>query len=319
MNRQKVLFIRLDKIGDLICTLPVDQVLDEGKYDVTWVIQKGLGGLVDLGQKKRKYLELDKKNSQESALQFQKFLQEMKPDIAISFQGPWWINFELFKARIPLRSGVRSQWHSFLFLNQGLRQSRSQAEKHEYEYNKDLVLKAFHLETDDRLHYFEIEKPTDISLLEKFNLKAKNYIVVHPGMLGSALNWSQAQYIEFVQQQIEKKKVVCITGTKDDDPYLGDIRKIYQSHSSIRWLQNQLNLKELIVILSEAEFVVAPSTGVAHLAASVGAVTHGIYSPVRVHHPRRWAPRGPHVVVHIPQNVIPGSEAKSMQQLKLGI
>ena len=138
-------------------------------------------------------------------------------------------------------------------------------------------------------------------------------------MMGSALNWSQAQYIEFIQQQIEKNKVVCITGTKDDDAYLTEIRKIYQQHSSVRWLQNQLNLKELIIILSEAEFVVAPSTGVAHLAASVGAVIHGIYSPVQVHHPRRWAPRGPHVVVHVPENVRLGDEAQSMQNLKLEI
>lgn len=319
MNRQKVLFIRLDKIGDLICTLPVDQLLDEAKYDVTWVIQKGLGQVVDLGIKKRKYIELDKSKAKESAFQFQTFLKELKPEIAISFQGPWWINFELFKARIPLRSGVRSQWHSFLFLNQGLRQSRSQAEKHEYEYNKDLVLKAFQLKAADQMEYFQIAKPTEVVLLQKFNLIAKNYIVVHPGMMGSALNWSQAQYIEFIQQQVQKKKVVCITGTKSDDPYLTEIRKIYQNHSAVRWLQNELNLKELIVVLAESEFVVAPSTGVAHLAASVGAVIHGIYSPVRVHHPRRWAPRGPHVVVHVPENVSPGAEVESMQHLKLGI
>ena len=38
MNKTKVFFIRLDKIGDLICTLPVDQILDESNYDITWII-----------------------------------------------------------------------------------------------------------------------------------------------------------------------------------------------------------------------------------------------------------------------------------------
>lgn len=52
ITKKKVLLIRLDKIGDLICTLPVDQILDPSYYDITWVVQKGMGTIVDLGEKK---------------------------------------------------------------------------------------------------------------------------------------------------------------------------------------------------------------------------------------------------------------------------
>ncbi len=319
MIKKKVVLIRLDKIGDLICTLPVDQILDESLYDITWIIQKGLSGLVDLGLKKRKYLELDKKNPKEAAKKLKKFLNEFKPDIAISFQGPWWVNYELFKARVPVRGGVYSQWHSFLFLNQGLRQKRSKSLQHEFDYNKDLLLKTFLLKDDKRFYYFEILKPQEIEVLQKFNLQPKKYIVVHPGMMGSALNWSQAQYIDFMNKQIDEKKIICITGTEADDIYLTDIKKKFFNHSQVRWLQNQLNLKQLVEILAESEWVLAPSTGVAHLAASVGATVHAIYSPVLVHHPRRWAPRGHNVLVHVPENVQPGEEKKSMLQLKIEV
>lgn len=301
--RQKIILIRLDKIGDLISTLPVDQILDESKYEVVWVVQKGMGGVVDLGARKRTYIELDKSNPKESAAKFHDFLKKFKPEIAISFQGPWWINFELFKARIPTRSGVYSQWHSFLFLNTGLRQSRSKAEQHEFDYNKDLLLKTLNLKEDRRFHFFEIAKPTDLSLLKKFNLTSKNYIVVHPGMMGSALNWSQAKYIDYIQKQIDNGETVCVTGTPADEPYLTEIKAQFQNHPQIHWLQNQVNLKELVLILSESKKVVAPSTGVAHIAASVGADVHGIYSPVRVHHPRRWAPRGMNVTVYLPEGI----------------
>ncbi len=319
MSKKKVLLIRLDKIGDLICTLPVDQILAEAEFDVTWIIQKGLGAVVDLGIKKRKYLELDKANPKESARKLQNLIYELKPDAAVSFQGPWWVNFELFKARIPVRSGVFSQWHSFLFLNNGLRQKRSQALQHEFSYNMDLILHAFGLKEDKRFQYFEIATPDSASILKRFNLSEKNYIVVHPGMMGSALNWQQTQYIEFINEQISQQKVLCITGTVADEPYLNEIKKMFQNHPSVRWLQNQLNLKELIQILAASECVVAPSTGVAHLAASVGATIHGIYSPVRVHHPKRWAPRGPHVVVHVPLQVTPGVETQAMSKLKIRI
>ncbi|MFZ3230782.1 MAG: glycosyltransferase family 9 protein [Pseudobdellovibrio sp.] len=301
--RKKILLIRLDKIGDLICTLPVDQILDESKYDITWVVQKGLGQVVNLGQKKRTYLELDKSNPKESAKIFNVFLKNLNPDIAISFQGPWWINFELFKAQIKIRSGVYSQWHSFLFLNEGLRQRRSLSEKHEFEYNKELLLKTLHQIDDPRMQIFEIEKPTDFSVLAKFNLSAKNYIVVHPGMMGSALNWSQSKYIKYIHQQLNKNEIICITGTTADDAYLTEIKSEFQNHPQVRWLQSLLTLKELVLLLAEAKKVIVPSTGVAHIAASVGAEVHGIYSPIRVHHPRRWAPRGANVTVYLPDGI----------------
>lgn len=296
-EKTKVLLIRLDKIGDLICTLPVDDVLDEKKYDVTWVVQKGLGKIVDLGTKKRKYVELDKLDSAKSTVALSELIKKLKPDAAISFQCPWWVNFELFKNRLPIRAGVQSQWHSFLFLNQGLRQKRSLAEKHEFQYNLDLVLKTFDLKETKEFHYFQITKPVNQNTLSKFGLNEKNYIVVHPGMMGSALNWPQSEYINYINQQIAKNKNVVITGTDQDEAYLTEIKKEFQNHPKVTWLQSKLSLPELVEILSYAEYTLAPSTGVAHLAASVGASVKAIFSPVRVHHPRRWAPRGPNVEI----------------------
>ena len=145
MTKKKVLLIRLDKIGDLICTLPADQVLDRSQYEVTWAVQKGLGGIVDLGDLKRRYIELDKTTPEASALTLRNFLQENSFDYAVSFQCPWWVNFELFKARVPHRAGVKSQWHSFLFLNEAIRQKRSRAEKHELDYNLEIIYKTFNL------------------------------------------------------------------------------------------------------------------------------------------------------------------------------
>ncbi len=307
MVRKKIVLIRLDKIGDLICSLPADQILDPNKYDVTWIVQKGLGQVVDLGSYERKYFELDKNEPKISAETLAKILSDLKPEIAISFQAPWWVNLELFKARIPIRSGVRSQWHSFLFLNQGLRQKRSLAQKHELEYNLDLVRSTLDLKSDDKYLYFEILKPVDQDVLAKHSLRAKNYCVVHPGMMGSALNWKPLQYIDFIRRQLLKNKKVVITGTAADEVYLTDIKNEFVKNPQVLILQSQLNLKELVQILFNAEFTLAPSTGVAHLAASVGAKVLGIYSPIRVHHPRRWAPRGPNVQVYLPSVACPAS------------
>ncbi|MBC7742674.1 MAG: glycosyltransferase family 9 protein [Bdellovibrionaceae bacterium] len=310
--KKKVLLIRLDKIGDLICTLPADEVIDANAYDVIWALQKGMGTISDLDARKRTYFELDKADPEKSKLKLRELLKQIKPDVAISFQAPWWVNFELFKARVPIRTGVKSQWHSFLFLNKGLRQKRSLAQKHELDYNLELVAKAFNLKSTPENLHFKIPTPKDFSALSKFQLNqpnGKKYIVVHPGMTGSALNWTQPQYIQYILEQAAANKKVVITGTVGDEPYLNEIKEKLLSHPDVIWLQSKLNLNELVQILSQAEHVVAPSTGVAHIAASLGVKVHAIYSPVRVHHPRRWGARGPQVRIHLPPVICPGTHS----------
>ena len=323
IRKKKVLLIRLDKIGDLICTLPADQILDPALFEVTWVIQKGLGKLLDLADKKYRYLEIDKNNPNPAQEMFSQFLLQNNFDIAVSFQCPWWINFELFKSRIPQRIGVLSQWHSFLFLNAGLRQKRSQAIKHEFQYNLELVEKITGPSPRDAHDLvFRFQKPTSSKTLEKFGLV--NYIVIHPGMMGSALNWPQSKYIEHIHFLLEQNKKIVITGTKADDPYLTEIRKVFGPESAaaeqynekykdqIFWLQNQLDFSELLEVLNYAEYVIAPSTGVAHMAASLGKDIKAIYSPIKVHHPTRWAPRAirpdQHIEIFFPSAQCPATK-----------
>jgi ADP-heptose:LPS heptosyltransferase len=303
---KKVLLIRLDKIGDLICTLPADQILDSHYYDVTWVVQKGMGQIIDLGDRKRKYIEIDKSSPQSSRKIFAEFLKKNNFDIAVSFQCPWWINWEIFKAGIKKRIGVLSQWHSFLFLDEGIRQKRSQAIKHEFDYNLDLVAKVtgpVSEEVSSKL-FFKLKKPNSSEILQKYNLPMQ-YTVIHPGMMGSALNWNQEKYIDYINQQLLLNKTIVITGTPADEPYLYKIRLAFSQNSQVIWLQSKLNMRELTEVLYFSEKVIAPSTGVAHIAASLDKIVYGLYSPIQVHHQTRWAPRGRHVTVFMPLDPCP--------------
>jgi len=306
IQSQKVLLIRLDKIGDLICTLPVDQILDDQYFETTWVVQKGLGQILDLGERKRNYIELDKNNPKKAQKQFANFLKKNNFQIAVSFQCPWWINWELFKAGIKKRIGTLSQWHSFLFLNAGLRQKRSKAIKHEFDYNLDLIAQITGPISSDisKKIFFKFKKPNSSEILQRYNLPLQ-YTVVHPGMMGSALNWAQEQYIQYMNQQLQLKKTIVITGTQSDEPYLNRIRNYFTEEKNVIWLQSKLNFKELIEVIYYSEKVIAPSTGVAHIAASLDKPVYGIYSPIQVHHPQRWAPRGNNVSVFMPLNFCP--------------
>ena len=141
----KVVFVRLDKIGDLIATLPVDQLsfLQPGRNEIKWVLAEGLGFLASAADPSREFLELSLKTPENSFWRLYDFLKKEKLDASVMFYGPWWAAFALWLARVPLRGGRKSQWYSFLFFNRGLRQSRSLAEKHEADYNRELVETCF--------------------------------------------------------------------------------------------------------------------------------------------------------------------------------
>lgn len=318
--KKKVLLIRLDKIGDLICTLCVDQVSFLKDCEVQWVISKGLSFVPNHADPRRQFIELSKDNWQESLNQLRVFIRAFKPDIAVSFQAPWWVNCALWLEKVPVRAGVQSQWHSFLFLNRGLRQKRSRATQHEADYNLDLLQYAFSISQGSLTEptpILKLEAPVNPGLLEKHQLENQKYIVVHPGMAGSALNWPIASYRELIEE-VAKSTLVILTGTPADEPWLKDLKEHFKNHPRVRSLQSLLTPAELLTVLKNSQAVVVPSTGVAHIAASLEVPVVGLYSPLRVQHPRRWAARGKNVHILIPPNTDENTtDLQCMEKIKV--
>lgn len=325
---EKILFIRLDKIGDLVCTLPCDEhPLIPKNVETFWILSKGNEFIALNSDPPRSFLSLDKKTPWQSFKALSTFLRQHRFDAVFSFQSPWWVHLALWNSSIPLRFGVLSQWHSFLFLNKGTRQKRSLAEKHEADYNFEIVDSALKKElvtnyktklntepvinfVDNHRHFptptLKLTAPYNDSLFEKFDLIKKEYLVVHPGMFGSALNWRQIQYIEFIEGYLSlpvsttSHKKVVLTGTTTDEIYLNQIKEHFSHHPQVLILQNKISQSELLTILQNAKALVAPSTGVLHLGASLGTPVYGIYSPILVQHPTRWKARGPLAKIFLP-------------------
>jgi ADP-heptose:LPS heptosyltransferase len=291
----------MDRLGDLVCTLPVDQhpsFLKE-HFSIQWLISSGLEPVLECAQPKRNFW------SESTTFSWSKFwllvskLKSKQFDQVILFYAPWWVAAACYFAGIQNRYSPRSRWFQLLFFNQTLKQKRSRSEKHESDYNWELVNWAI---TGNR---------NGIQNTPLLNLQStspmppeltKPYFVIHPGMAGSALNWRMADYLKLAEKLIiQLDHDVVITGTRSDLPILSEIEPALKSLKRLRWLVGDLDLAALIKVLSESEAVIAPSTGVIHLAASTGVKTIGIYSPIKVQTPTRWGPRGPKTIAIIPQ------------------
>jgi heptosyltransferase I len=300
---KRALFVRLDRIGDLVLTLPTEEAFETAKVD--WWIPPGLSFITHSANPARHAREVGRKLDWSIFTSLVREIRRQKYHLAVVFHAPWWVGFALWLARVPLRVGVRSQWHSFLFFNRGVRQKRSRAEHSELEYNYRLIesgLGLSHGALPRSSLKLESKKP---ELLSRLDLTPLSYTVVHPGMGGSALNWPSEKYAELIERLKEFGKVV-ITGTASDEAFLGPLRERLSKQEHVVWLDGKLKGDELISVLGQARAIIAPSTGVLHLAASTGRPTVGIFSPVRVQHPKRWGPQGAKTSVAIPQVNCPG-------------
>ncbi len=283
------LFIRLDRMGDLILTLPCDGLISE-RYQTHWLIPNGLEFVADHATPKKEYLAISKQWSWKNFFQLRKTIKTIAPDVSVSFHVPWWINFALWSCGVKTRGGVLSQWHSYLFLNKGLRQKRSRVEAHEMEYNYQLVEHVFDLKRN-REKWTALELSASDEQSVPFDV-SQDYFVVHPGMGGSALNWPTTSYADVINE-ISGKATVVITGTKADDPYLKPLKMNLKENHQVVWLDKQLDGPQLLKLLKNANAIIAPSTGVLHLSASLGAASLGVFSPIKVHRDQRWGPKGP--------------------------
>ena len=291
------LFIRLDRMGDLVLTLPCDSIVSEN-YKVHWLVPKGLEFVVDSASPKKEYRSVKKDFSWFAFFELVKWIRSIKPEVSVSFHVPWWVNMALWMAGVKTRGGVKSQWHSYLFLNKALRQKRSRCEFHEMEYNYLLVEHTFSLaQNKESWKPVKLIAPEESRLQFDFNQK---YMVVHPGMGGSALNWPIKNYATLINKLTEHCPVV-ITGTKNDEPYLNPLKKSLKDNHRVVWLDKQLDGFQLLKLLENASATIAPSTGVLHLSASLGVASLGLYSPILVHQAKRWGPMGEETVTFSPQ------------------
>lgn len=281
----------MDRLGDLVCTLPVDQHphLTQPNQTIHWLVAQGLEPVVESATPSRLFWSLPLKFSIQSLMALIQKLKIESYDQVILFYAPWWVALACWWVGIPHRHSPRSRWYQLLFFNRTLKQKRSRSEKHEADYNWDLLhwsLTGIHpAPTVTPILSLKSSAPLPETLPE-------NYIVVHPGMGGSALNWPTHFYLDLIKKLHAQGQKIVITGTTIDQPWLSPLEKPLSSLEGVFWMVGKLDLKSLIAVLAQSSATIAPSTGVLHLAASTGTKTIGIYSPIRVQTPVRWGPRG---------------------------
>ncbi len=290
------LISRTDSIGDVVLTLPMTGILKEmfpgckviflGKSYTRPVVEAcpTVDAFCDWNEVEKKGIMVQ--TEMLAALKAETILHVFpKKDIAVA----------AMKAGIPLRIGSTGRlWH-YWTCNSLVRLSRRNSDLHESQlnlklmkplgFNKDLCMAEIYPYA--QLNHFQVLDPRIKALLSP----DKKNVILHPLSKGSAREWGLDNFKALARLLDPAKFNVFVTGTREEgleirSSEIFSIPYVYD-------LTGRLNLGELISFISQADILVAASTGPLHLAGVMGKKAIGIYPPIKPMHPGRWAPIGP--------------------------
>jgi heptosyltransferase-3 len=306
VNALKILIVRPDRLGDVILSTPVFEVVKRHypHAEITAMVREFVSPVISGLPEVSHVLVYEPDRRHKGVRGFFRLLGDVRRGgfrIAVVLQTNWRIAAAIFFANVRYRVGPISKIHSYFFYNRGIRQRRSQVEMHETDYNLQL-LRRLGIRATSRDFAVKIAlSPTvraeaEAWLKERGWSEADRWIAVHPGMGGSALNWPESHYCELIRALLKEGRRVLITGGPGEGALLERVRQALGPQISARAVfyggpvTEVRSVDFLAALFERMGAVVAPSTGPLHLAVASGRPVVAFYPPIRVQSALRWGP-----------------------------
>ncbi len=294
---KRILLVRTDRIGDLVSITPAIAVLRKNfphAYIAVLASSYASGVLKNNPQ-------INEVIIKKGFFETLKEVRAHKFDTAIVFFLDFYAGALVWLAKIPLRIGPVSKIWA-MFLNTRIKQSRSKIERHEVDFNLDLLKPLFVFFYPAKPQIFVPKKNENKArkyLKDTFALlPADPFIIVHPGSKGSAKNWPEANYVLFVQNAMRAYPnfKFMLTGGPDEQALLA--RMASALGPQVLVLKDAMPLEDFIAIINECKIFISNSTGPLHIAVALGKKTLSFYPMLKGCMPFRWGPYGKgHIVL----------------------
>ena len=294
---QRILFARTDRLGEVLLSLPAVLAIRAAcpKAQLIVMVQPELKTLLDGLPEIDRCIEYQAPEVSPwwvRAMRLAGRLRAEHIDLAIISNPKKELHAAAWLAGIPLRVGYDRKW-GFL-LTHRLQDRKALGERHEVEYNLDLV-KALGLPANVpewRLPRFEREQHEVLQLLEQQNIRVSgSFIVVHPWASNPIKRWPTDRYQQLIRLAVTRlsAQIVIIGGPEETD----QVSTALPANVAGANLAGRLTLLQLAALLQRARLLVSNDSGPVHLAAAAGTpalVLFGSRDPATG--PRRWGPWG---------------------------
>lgn len=297
-NSKNIAIVRTDRLGDMVLTLPLAKALNSynHSFQITMIASSYTKPLLN-NSEIANYFFVDEYQGG-----INKIFSDNKFD-AVFFPMP---NFNevlaAFLSKIPIRIGSAYRFYSFMF-NHKVHDRRKISKYHEAEYNVRMLSSITNKEHSVDLVPPKINEEMNAQLVKFLNELKNNQnqkiIAFHPGSRGSARDLSVSTIIEVVNKlsnRSEKIKII-LTGSEADLQICSLIAK--ECPNAVN-LCAKFTLDEMISLFRNIDLLLANSTGVLHIAASLGTAVIGFFPNTPHLSAKRWGPYSSNSIVISP-------------------
>jgi heptosyltransferase-2 len=305
ISPKKILIVRTDRIGDVVLSLPMAEIIKNKFHDcrIGYLVKEYTSSLLDNNQFIDEVINVIEKNNE---IDFYKNLKQIKLkkfDTCIVVNPTFRISLMMFLAGIKNRIGTGYRLYSVLF-NQKVFEHRKYGEKHELEYNLNLLSKIGIDPVDAKrnIHFnLSISKSSEekiTSLLKEKGVSPNNKIVIiHPGSGGSSVDLPKNKMIELTKRICSSDNInIIITGSKNEV----ELCKEFEVNNSVINLAGLLDLSLLKALINKANLFVSNSTGPMHVAAALGVYVIAFFPKILSCSQNRWGPYTDKKTIFIP-------------------
>ena len=303
---KNLLIVRTDRIGDVILSLPLAGIVKKHfpECKVTFLLREytkslalnntNIDEIIVLDEHKGK-IDIRKNISKISGYNFDSVLVVYPTFVTAMI---------IYLSGIKHRVGTGYRWYS-VFFNHKIYKHRKYAEKHELEYNVEM-LKEFGIQEEVSEENVIFDLKPDKEDKEKIKgIFTINYIqhnrlviIIHPGSGGSAVDLPTEKFIELIRIIDSKLDcVIIITGTESEKSLCSEL----VISNKVLNFAGKFRLPGLIALIDTADIFISNSTGPLHIAAALGKFCVGFYPRILSCSPKRWGPYTAKKIIFTPE------------------
>jgi ADP-heptose:LPS heptosyltransferase len=299
---KRILLIRTDRFGEFILNTPVIRAIKE-KFPSSYLgimVNPMVKGIVEGSPYIDEILIYDEKAMQGffKSLKFVSEIRKKKFDLVVILNPKKKFNIITFLAGIPIRLGYNRKW-GFL-LTHKIEDRKSSGQKHEVEYNLDLV-RRIRIDTQDKSLFISVDKEDEQfidSLLNGLGIINTDLLVtLHPWTSDPVKQWPVENFLQLASRlSRELPYKVIIIGGKDQ---ISQSVKFCQENPDIINLTAKLTLGQSAALLKKCRLLISNDSGPVHLACAVGTLVIALFrNDIPAKSAKRWGPWGEgHIVI----------------------
>lgn len=301
-KKQKILLMRIDRLGDLILSLPaISAFIDVyPDADIDLVVNKAYHSLAaQISGVKRIYTINPFQKKTKDIFSLIMRLRETKYDLAIDLipAANYFSSLLLFFVKARRKGGYAVGTRKW-YLDVKVPPIK------EMKFERDLVLDILSY-TGSRMSGEEKSREIKIPLKnnEKNNKEQKivtgnkkKIIIIHPATSSDwRRQWPKEYYMELIQMLDKEQVNIIFTGTSNEKKEIDTILSGIEDKRNVENYAGKTSLEELSQLLVNADVILSPLTGVTHLAVALEKSVITIIGPTPV---KRWtSPDLPYMIL----------------------